>query len=123
MGEVSLTRVALKAGQYEAVLSAEAPLPVIELVHLERVVAVAEVTPGDDGRHVVRAALPAEVMSDGVQVIAVRSAVDGTVLDRLTLLAGSGLDEDFRSEMALMRDELDLLKRAFLRHCAETGAD
>ena len=45
------------------------------------------------------------------------------VLDRITLMAGSALDEDVRGEIALLRDELEMLKRAFRRHCAETGQD
>ncbi|MEM9755259.1 MAG: hypothetical protein AAF914_04660 [Pseudomonadota bacterium] len=117
-------RAALKAGRYEAVLDTRGgQAPVIELVHQERVVAVAEVAEGADGRHRVGVDLPAALMSDGVHVVAVRSAADGTVFDRITLLMGSELDGDFRSEIALLRDELELLKRAFRRHCAETGAD
>jgi hypothetical protein len=30
------------------------------------------------------------------------------------------LDEDIRAEVDLLRAELDLLKRAFRRHCSET---
>ena len=117
-----LTRVALRGGRYEGVLEADGQVPVIELVHRERVVAVAEVS-GADGKYAVTADLPPEVMADGVQVVALRSAVDGEVLDRLTMLFGSGLDGDYRAELALLRDELDLLKSAFRRHCQETGED
>ena len=36
----------------------------------------------------------------------------------------AGAAEDIRAELSLVRDELDLLKRAFRRHCVETeGAD
>jgi hypothetical protein len=59
---------------------------------------------------------PAEILSDGVQVVALRSTVTGAVLDRVTLLAGDALDEDIRAEVALLRDELEMLKRAFRRH-------
>jgi hypothetical protein len=31
------------------------------------------------------------------------------------------LEEDIRAEVSLLRAELDLLKRAFRRHCAETA--
>ncbi|MEM9317655.1 MAG: hypothetical protein AAGA70_01455 [Pseudomonadota bacterium] len=120
---MELTRVELKAGRYEGHLrNASAQAPVIELVHQDRVVAHATLETVENGHRVI-ADLPASVLSDGVQVIALRSAADGVVLDRLTLLAGAGLDGDFRSEMALMREELELLKRAFRRHCLETGAD
>jgi hypothetical protein len=60
--------------------------------------------------------LPAEVLSDGVQVVALRSTVTGSVLDRVTFLAGDALEEDLRAEIALLRDELEMLKTAFRRH-------
>ena len=50
-----------------------------------------------------------------------RAVPGGTVLDRITLMAGAALDEDIRAEIALLRDELELLKSAFRRHCAETA--
>jgi hypothetical protein len=43
------------------------------------------------------------------------------VLDRITLMAGTPLDEDLRAEIALLRDELELVKRAFLRHISDTA--
>ena len=120
---MKLTRVALKAGRYEGRLTgANGQVPIIELVHLDRVIGHAEVTPAEGGHQVV-ADMPPVVLSDGVQVVTLRSAADGTALDRLSFLMGSGLDEDFRGELALLRDELELLKRAFRRHCVETGAD
>ena len=117
-----LTRISLKSGRYEGRLETSGAVPVIELVHLERVVGHAEVTEVD-GAHMVAAEMPASVLSDGVQVVSLRSAADATILDRVTFLMGSGLDDDFRGELALLREELELLKSAFRRHCVETGAD
>lgn len=120
---MELTRVALKAGLYEGRLKTNgAQVPVIELVHLDRVVGHAEVTQTDDGARLT-AQIPASVLNDGVQIVTFRTASDGTVLDRVTFLMGSGLDDDFRGELALLREEVELLKRAFRRHCVETGAD
>jgi hypothetical protein len=51
-----------------------------------------------------------------VQVVSLRSTLTGAVLDRVTLLAGDALDEDIRAEVVLLRDELEMLKRAFRRH-------
>lgn len=120
---MQLTRIALKAGRYEGHLETNgAAPPIIELVHLDRVVGHAEISV-TDGAHMVTAEMPAAVLSDGVQVVALRSAADGAVLDRVSFLMGSGLDDDFRGELALLREELELLKRAFRRHCTETGAE
>jgi hypothetical protein len=45
------------------------------------------------------------------------------VLASFAFLAGDALSEDIRAEMDLLRDELDMLKRAFRRHCVETAAE
>ena len=44
----------------------------------------------------------------------------GAVISTFSLLAGDLLDHDLRAEISLLRAELDMLKRAFRRHCAET---
>ena len=121
---MTLTRTRLQGGRYEGILTADDMPPVIEAVHMERIIGTADVSPSTGkNRFQVGFDLPASVVSDGVQVVSLRSASDGEVLDRITLLAGAALDEDLRAEIALMRDELDLLKRAFRRHCTETDED
>lgn len=122
-GEV-LVRVGLEAGRYDGVLSGAGQTE-IEALHKGRIVAVASLSahPTEAGAQRVSLNLPAEVLSDGVQVIGLRSTATGQVLDRVTLMAGSALDEDVRGELALLRDEVEMLKRAFRRHCAETGQD
>jgi hypothetical protein len=42
------------------------------------------------------------------------------VLEKFTLIAGDVLGDDIRAEVDLLRAELDMLKRAFRRHCVET---
>ncbi len=120
----ALVRVSLQGGRYEGVLTGAAQTE-IEVLHKGRIVGVAQVDPHgtEAGAMQVRFDLPADVLSDGVQVIGLRSTVTGAVLDRITLMAGTALDEDVRGEVALLRDELEMLKRAFRRHCAETGQD
>lgn len=120
----SLIRVRLQAGRYEGLLiCADGAGTGIEAVHEGRVIAAAAITPNEDreGSWRVTIALPPEVIGEGVQVIALRSIATGTILDRITLMAGAPLDEDFRVEIALLRDEVEMLKRAFRRHCAETA--
>jgi len=45
----------------------------------------------------------------------------GMTLNSFALLFGEVLAEDIRAEMGLLREELDLLKSAFRRHCVETS--
>lgn len=124
MTELTLTRTSLKAGRYQAVLTSPATPPVIEAVHLEKVIGTAEVSADADrpGHYRIGFDIPGIVMSDGVQVVALRSAADGTVLDRVTILSGAPLDEDIRAEVALLREELEMLKAAFRRHVADGTA-
>lgn len=120
----SLVRTLLQAGRYEGVLTGAGQTE-IEALHRGRIIGVAQVTdhPSEAGAMHVALDLPADVLSDGVQVVGLRSTATGEVLDRLTLMAGSAMDEDIRGELTLLREELEMLKRAFRRHCADTGQD
>lgn len=124
MTDDALVRVRLQAGRYEGILTSSNPAMEqgLEAVHEGKVIANVTLSSEDDGpgRWHVAVVLPASVITDGVQVIALRAIATGEVLDRITLMAGAPLDEDFRAELALMRNELEILKRAFRRHCAET---
>lgn len=75
--------------------------------------------PGKSGRYTVRLPIPPFVLSEGVQTILI--TLGDLVLARVVLVAGALADDDLRAEVSLLRAELDLLKRAFRRHCVETG--
>lgn len=122
MTDAVLTRVRFQGGRYEALLDAPAPSG-LEAVHQGKIVAVAQLSADDSlpGRYRVILDLPATVLGAGVQVITLRATGSGQMLDRITLLSGDPLDEDIRAELALLRDELEMLKHAFRRHCADTA--
>jgi hypothetical protein len=65
--------------------------------------------------------LPASVIADGVQTVLITDAESGARLASIPILSGSALEEDLRAEVGLLRSELDMLKRAFRRHCTETA--
>jgi len=121
-GDEVLVRVRLLSGRYEGLLTAPESIG-IEAVHQGKVIAMARVTPEDGRSDAYRVALdlPAEVISDSVQVISLKSVRSGATLDQVTLMGGDALDQDIRAEMALLREELEMLKRAFRRHCADTA--
>ncbi|WP_305970207.1 MULTISPECIES: hypothetical protein [unclassified Mameliella] len=73
----------------------------------------------EPGRWVVEVPVPVEALGDGVSTVLIRDARDETVLDSFTLIAGEALSEDIRAEVSLLRAELDLLKRAFRKHCRD----
>jgi hypothetical protein len=121
MSDLKLNKTRLFEGVWEGVLSGEADgAPEIEVTHLQEPVAGVEVILRPEGDWVVRVPIPAEKISDGVQTFVIRDRRSGDTLDSFTLLAGDALSFDIRAEMALLREELDLLKRAFRRHCLET---
>jgi hypothetical protein len=124
MSEENLVQLRLQNGVYEGILTSPV-MPELELVQGGAVIAVARVVPDADrpGCYRVTADLPSTVLSEGVQVVSFRSTHNGDILARLTFMSGSLLDEDIRAEVALLRDELEMLKRAFRQHCVATNGD
>lgn len=118
---VKLTQTRIRAGVWEGILSGagEAP-PALEVALRERALAGVTMTPvaGRSGEYAVRVPIPADVLSEGVQTFLIRSA--DTVLAHFTIITGVAMEDDLRAEFDLLRAELDMLKRAFRRHCLET---
>ena len=67
-----------------------------------------------------RIAVPAEVMNEGVQSFLICDKGTGETLAHFTIITGVAMEDDMRAEVDLLRAELDMLKRAFRRHCVET---
>lgn len=123
MTELKVTHTRLFEGVWEGVLTGapedappdievthrQAPLPGVEVIARER----------DEG-WLLRVPVPPETLSDGVQTYLIRAATTGRDLASFAILAGDVLGDDIRAEVALLRDELELLKRAFRQHCLET---
>ena len=120
----SLTKTRFLEGVWEGLLVArtrDAPAP--EIAVTLRDVAVRGVTvteTSQPGRWVVEVPVPLEAVGDGVQTFLIRVTATETVIDSFTLIAGEVLGDDIRAEVELLRAELDMLKRAFRRHCLET---
>ncbi|WP_103332260.1 hypothetical protein [Pseudotabrizicola formosa] len=122
MSEQRLTKTRIRAGVWEGVLTGGADQPRLEVWLLDQPlagVAVAPV-PGRAGDWAVRVPIPAEVLSEGVQTFLIRAAGSDQTLAHFTIITGVAMEEDLRAEVDLLRQELDMLKRAFRRHCLET---
>lgn len=117
-----LTPVAVRNGRWTGVLSGAAPeltAPVIDLKLRGAIVGQAEVTETRPGAWAVSVALPGDALSDGVQTFMLVDRDTDMALASFAVSLGEALDQDLRAEMDLLREELDLLKRAFRRHCTE----
>lgn len=119
----TLTKTRLYAGVWEGVLTAAGTeTPRLRVTHLGAPIEGVEVTEAKDVKGwLVHVPVPAEVMSDGVQTFVIDDEETGETLNSFALLFGEVLAEDIRAEMGLLREELDLLKSAFRRHCVETS--
>ena len=122
MTQISLTQTRIRAGLWEGILSGPAEPPALEVLLLDAALSGLSVTPVPEqpGDWAVRIAIPSEVLSDGVQTFVIRDKTDGAKLGHFTIITGIAMEGDLRAEVDLLRAELDMLKRAFRRHCVET---
>ena len=125
MSELSLVKTRIQAGIWEGVLSGglgTGEAPEILVTHLEQPVSTVAITADAEqpGTWNVKIAIPPDLLSDGVQTFLIFDALSGEKLDSFTVVTGEPLEDDIRGELELLRAELDMLKRAFRRHCVET---
>ena len=125
MSDLTLVKTRIQAGIWEGVLSGglgTGEAPQIEVLHLEQPIKSVAIAadPEQAGAWNVKIAIPPDLLSDGVQTFVIRDAEDGEKLGSFAVLTGEPLEDDIRGELDLLRAELDMLKRAFRRHCLET---
>jgi len=124
MSDFSVTKTRIYAGIWEGVITAaikDGAEPKIEVIHMDQPISSISqaVDVANTGVWQLRIAIPPEHLSDGVQVFLINDKTTGEKLDAFTIITGEPLEDDIRSEVELLRAELDLLKRAFRRHCLE----
>ncbi len=114
----------IRAGIWEGILEIDGAIPpTVEVLHEEKPLPGVTVAalPGDPRHVVARVPIPGQLLSDGVQTFLVRDSVQSATLAHFTIITGVSMDADLRAEIDLLRAELDMLKRAFRRHCLETS--
>lgn len=116
---MTLTETQIRHGVWHGVLQGGSGVPQLEVRHLDKVVPDLELSESDAGWNV-KVPIPLECISEGVQTFSIFNKLTSEPVAQFTLIAGEVLGDDIRAEMALLRAELDMLKRAFRRHCAET---
>ncbi|MHC9236069.1 hypothetical protein ACX9MO_10570 [Pseudooceanicola sp. 502str34] len=123
MSDLTLTKTRLSEGVWQGVLMAPGgTVPRVEAQHAGRTVEGVSVTAGEAaGEWLVRVPVPVEAIGDGVHTVTITEAGSGAALGDFAVLAGEALADTLQAEVALLREELDMLKRAFRRHCKETA--
>lgn len=123
MSDLTLTKIRFRAGVWEGRISgagSKGARPDVQVWYLDQQVADAELSEGEEaGIWSLRVPVPAEAIADGVQTFVISDG-GGTKLGHFSIIAGEALGEDLHAEVELLRAELDMLKRAFRRHCLET---
>lgn len=124
MIETRLTKTRIRGGLWEGVLSGSQEKPAIEVTLLERPIVgvTVDAVPDRSGEWAVRVPIPADALSEGVQTFVIRETGSAETLAHFTIITGVAMEDDMRAEVDLLRQELDMLKRAFRRHCLETMA-
>ncbi len=120
-----LVKTRFFAGIWEGILSVAGgagDAPAVQVRHLEKTVPH-EISPldGAPGKWALRIPVPPETLGDGVQTFVISLTETGLRLGSFTVVTGEPLEDDLRAEVDLLRAELDMLKRAFRRHCLESG--
>ncbi|WP_428927060.1 hypothetical protein [Marinibacterium sp. SX1] len=121
---MELSEINLRNGTWEGRLTG-APQngaePELRVTWQDRPVDGMQLTADEEpGQWIVRVPIPTEAIADGVQTFVITDGA-GTRMAVFSLIAGAPAADDIRVEIELLRAELDLLKGAFRRHCAETG--
>lgn len=124
MTTLVLTKTKMLQGVWEGLLTggASGALPKLNVTHQGAAVLDVSVTELDTGKgHAVRIPIPPAAIADGLQTVLIEDGETDERIGSISLLAGEALGDDLRVEVDLLRAELDMLKRAFRRHCLETS--
>ncbi|MEW9918148.1 hypothetical protein AB2B41_00910 [Marimonas sp. MJW-29] len=122
MSSLQLTKTRMKQGVWQGIITGMGEdKPQIEVTHEDRKVPNIILTHNQSADHwTLSVPIPPDAIADGIQTLLIRDKVADAKIGHITLIAGDELSEDIRAEMNLLRAELDMLKRAFRRHCVET---
>lgn len=122
---IELTKLRLVEGVWHGALKHHGRAdwsPNIEVTHLDFPVDGVTVEEDRVEEHWrVSVPIPVDRIADGVQTFVIRDRSADEILGNFSIIAGDALADDIRAELTLLRAELDMLKKAFRRHCVETA--
>ncbi|MFS4581416.1 hypothetical protein [Phaeobacter sp. C3_T13_0] len=124
MSQLTLTKIRFRDGLWEGRIADAGQsenAPVVEVRHLDRPVSNVTLVESDTPREwSLTIPIPTEAIADGVQSFVIYDLTGDAKLGDFTLVCGELTGDELRVEVELLRAELDMLKRAFRRHCVDT---
>lgn len=119
----TLTANRIRDGVWEGLLTGQTEQPILQVLHQDAPVngMTISAVAGQQGHWAVRVPIPAQALSEGVQTFVIRDQTSHQTLAHFTVITSFDDTDDIRAEIGLLRAELDMLKRAFRRHCVETS--
>jgi hypothetical protein len=124
MSDLTLTKIRFRNGKWEGRIEGASDTgarPDIRVTLLDTPVESVKLSEGDaDSIWNLTVPIPEHAVAEGVQTFLILDGETDQKLGDFTLIAGEAVADDLRAEVELLRAELDMLKRAFRRHCLET---
>ncbi|MVO15463.1 hypothetical protein [Parasedimentitalea huanghaiensis] len=124
MSELILTKIHFGNGLWKGKISNvpdTGAKPDIQVRYLDQLVEGVTVKEGSNGTEWdLQVPVPSHAVADGVHSFLIHDGATDTKLGNFTLIAGETATDNLLAEVELLRAELDMLKRAFRRHCLET---
>ncbi|MGB1426130.1 MAG: hypothetical protein ACPG6T_06550 [Paracoccaceae bacterium] len=122
---LEITQIKFSHGVWQGLISGAAPgtdhLPKFDVtLHEEPVDAVQVIRTQDTDELHLQITIPPSAVGSGVHSFVITEHQSLDVLARFTLIGGDLAEQDLRAEIDILKAELELLKRAFRRHCVET---
>lgn len=115
MTQLTMTRSTLIAGIWQATLEGAGARPEVSVWLGAQALPSVTLAEAGPGAWEVRAAVPVECLASGTHVLILRDGRDGSALGHLRLSAGVADSADLAAEVAILRAEVDMLKKALRR--------
>lgn len=122
MSTLKLTKTRMLEGVWQGILTGTGDEPPqITVTHGNSNVADFKLVRNETADHwSLTIPVPAAAIADGIQVILVTDLETDQKIGDIVIIGDDVTSIDLRAEMALLRAELEMMKRAFRRHCVET---
>lgn len=121
MHDLTLTKIRFRNGIWEGLINNARTRPEITVMHRDRPLPGVMLEERAEGEWLLSVPVPPDALGDGVQSFVIFDSERQAQLGDFTVTGCSAEDAGLRAEVELLRAELDMLKRAFRRHCRESG--